>query len=96
MRLLLPSSLTPLLQLIARKGGRFTLSDDSHGPQAVGLNYDRAYEYMSERGLGTLWRLEPAGKGEAGTFRRGCRAVQVDGQPWREQWRSQLASGRHE
>ncbi|GAA5984228.1 hypothetical protein JCM10908_006101 [Rhodotorula pacifica] len=83
-----------VFDLIARKGGRFTLSDDSHGPQAVGLNYDRAYRYMSDRRLGALWRLERAHKGAAGAFRRGCRAVKVDGQPWLDQWPALLTRSR--
>lgn len=33
------------------------MSDDSHGPQAVGLNYDRLYRYMQEVGIKELWYL---------------------------------------
>ncbi len=33
------------------------MSDDSHGPHAVGLNYDRLYRYMQEVGIKELWYL---------------------------------------
>ena len=42
---------------IVKSKGRFTLSDDSHGPQAVGLNYDRLREYVQRMGLKELWYL---------------------------------------
>ena len=38
-------------------GGRLTLSDDSHGPQAVGLHYEDLYRYLGEQNIHTLWRL---------------------------------------
>jgi histidinol-phosphatase (PHP family) len=34
--------------LIRDLGGRFVLSDDSHGPKAVGLNYDRVFRFLRE------------------------------------------------
>ncbi|PFH53503.1 hypothetical protein AMATHDRAFT_137612 [Amanita thiersii Skay4041] len=38
--------------------GRVTLSDDSHGPQAVGRNYDSLREYLISSGVTELWYLE--------------------------------------
>lgn len=45
-------------QLIMKHGGRFALSDDSHGPHAVGLNYDRMAKYVQRLGVEELWVLE--------------------------------------
>ncbi|GAA5899455.1 histidinol-phosphatase [Sporobolomyces salmoneus] len=75
---------------ILAKGGRFTLSDDSHGPQAVGLHYDKAYAYLRDRQVKELWKLVPTGErgsggGEA-EFRRGTKAVRVEGRPWEDEW----------
>lgn len=39
------------------KGGRLTLSDDSHGPQAVGLHYKDAFEYLQAQGVNDLYYL---------------------------------------
>ncbi|TFL04577.1 Polymerase/histidinol phosphatase-like protein [Pterulicium gracile] len=46
-----------VLQLILRLGGRLTLSDDSHGPHAVGLNYPRLRTYLLDQGVTELWHL---------------------------------------
>ncbi|KAI9069175.1 hypothetical protein FKP32DRAFT_1600067 [Trametes sanguinea] len=47
-------------QVILQEGGRFVLSDDSHGPHAVGLNYHRIPEYARRVGIKELWVLERA------------------------------------
>ncbi|OBT68706.1 hypothetical protein VE03_01631 [Pseudogymnoascus sp. 23342-1-I1] len=39
-------------------GGKFTLSDDSHGVAQVGLNFARVKTYLEEVGVETLWYLE--------------------------------------
>lgn len=44
-------------QLIAQLGGRFCLSDDSHGPQAVGLNYGRLRDYLVANKVENIWYL---------------------------------------
>ncbi|KAI0888804.1 histidinol-phosphatase [Annulohypoxylon maeteangense] len=41
-----------------RLGGRFTLSDDSHGIAQLGTNFGRALEYLESLGVGTLWTLK--------------------------------------
>ncbi|GAA5984850.1 hypothetical protein JCM11641_005440 [Rhodosporidiobolus odoratus] len=80
---------TEVLDLILAKGGRLTLSDDSHGPQAVGLHYDRAYEYLREREVKELWQLVPVTKSDvSGKFRRGTRAEKIEGFPWLDVWRT--------
>ncbi|KAH9941534.1 polymerase/histidinol phosphatase-like protein [Amylocystis lapponica] len=45
-------------RLIMECGGRFALSDDSHGPQAVGLNYGRLAQYLQRLEVKELWVLE--------------------------------------
>ncbi|KAL7627279.1 hypothetical protein AAE478_001468 [Parahypoxylon ruwenzoriense] len=40
-----------------RLGGRFTLSDDSHGIAQVGTNYSRALDYLAGMGVTSLWML---------------------------------------
>ncbi|KAF8273580.1 Polymerase/histidinol phosphatase-like protein [Lactarius quietus] len=45
-------------QLIILYGGRFALSDDSHGPHAVGLNYGKTRDYLLDIGVRELWALE--------------------------------------
>ncbi|GAA6058521.1 hypothetical protein JCM10212_006960 [Sporobolomyces blumeae] len=76
---------------ILSRGGRFTLSDDSHGPQAVGLHYDRAYEYLEDRGVRELWYLAPKpSMSQSGDLKQGfvrqVEARRIDGTPWRKEW----------
>ena len=46
-----------LAQYILANKGRITLSDDSHGPQAVGLNYTKMKKYLRANGVKDVWRL---------------------------------------
>ncbi|CAG8973747.1 hypothetical protein HYALB_00007696 [Hymenoscyphus albidus] len=39
-------------------GGRFTLSDDSHGVVQVGTNYLRMFEFLSDLGVEEVWTFE--------------------------------------
>ncbi|KAF7342229.1 Histidinol-phosphatase [Mycena venus] len=68
-----------LLQIILQHGGRLTLSDDSHGPHAVGLNYGRLPEYIQRAGIKELWFLEHSDTPNASG--RNVRATRMD-QPW--------------
>lgn len=45
------------LQLIQEKGGRFTLSDDCHGPNDVGMHYDKLGAYLKEVNVDTIHYL---------------------------------------
>ncbi|KAH0559543.1 hypothetical protein GP486_003946 [Trichoglossum hirsutum] len=49
------------------KGGRFTLSDDSHSVDEVMLNYDRVLRFVKDVGISTLHFLE---RGEASSDSR--------------------------
>ncbi|KAI9500208.1 Polymerase/histidinol phosphatase-like protein, partial [Coemansia spiralis] len=49
-----------LLEEILSKGGRITISDDSHGAQDVGMYYDRLLAYLNEMGAHDLHYLHRA------------------------------------
>lgn len=82
-----------VLRLILSLGGRVALSDDSHGPHAVGLNYGRMKEYLRREGVQEVWRLqiadEPNEKG------RWVKAIKVD--RWWEDafWEKEVRSQRN-
>ncbi|KAM0755680.1 histidinol phosphate phosphatase H [Meredithblackwellia eburnea MCA 4105] len=72
-----------VFEAIVAAGGRFTLSDDSHGPLAIGLHYDKACKYMEDQGLETLFYLKEVsgadGKSE-------LVPTPVQGKPWLKSW----------
>jgi histidinol-phosphatase (PHP family) len=39
-------------------GGKFTLSDDSHGIAQVATNYHRTLGFLENLGVGEVWTLE--------------------------------------
>ncbi|KAI1109710.1 histidinol-phosphatase [Nemania sp. NC0429] len=43
-------------------GGKFTLSDDSHGIAQVGTNFQRALDFLSSLDVTTLWTLRREGQ----------------------------------
>lgn len=64
-------------QAILGAGGRFALSDDSHGPSYVGLNYHRLRSYMEDVGISEIWHLQHSTtQNSAG---RNIQAVRLDG-----------------
>ncbi len=56
------------------------MSDDSHGPHAVGLNYDLTKEYLLSAGVKDLWYLEESEVPNAGG--RKTRPVKLPGEWW--------------
>lgn len=76
-------------QLVLKHGGRFALSDDSHGPNAVGLNYGPLAEYLKAAGVSDLWYLQNSDTQNAAG--RHNRAVRLDGK-WLDSqfWRNKL------
>ncbi|KAF9530503.1 Polymerase/histidinol phosphatase-like protein [Crepidotus variabilis] len=61
---------------IHEAGGRFALSDDSHGPEQVGLNFHRLPAYFQAVGITELWYLaESETPNDAG---RNVRPVRLD------------------
>ncbi|KAH7882870.1 Polymerase/histidinol phosphatase-like protein [Phlebopus sp. FC_14] len=69
-----------VFKLILRLGGRFALSDDSHGPGRVGENYARMRDYLRRMGLKELWFLSRSSGGRV--FERGLSATRVTGDWW--------------
>ncbi|KAJ7215101.1 Polymerase/histidinol phosphatase-like protein [Mycena haematopus] len=65
-----------LLQIILHHGGRLTLSDDSHGPPTVGLNYAQLPEYLQRAGVTELWFLEHSDTPNSSG--RNVRAIKTD------------------
>jgi histidinol-phosphatase (PHP family) len=49
--------------MLKELGGRFTLSDDCHGPGAVANNYHLLLEYLKKTGVTEIYYLK---RGEAG------------------------------
>ncbi|KIP01730.1 hypothetical protein PHLGIDRAFT_20624, partial [Phlebiopsis gigantea 11061_1 CR5-6] len=64
-----------VVELIQAAGGRFALSDDSHGPHAVGLNYSRLFEYARRVGITELYVLEERDVPNSAGRHVGARAV---------------------
>ncbi|KAJ1299998.1 hypothetical protein OPQ81_011832 [Rhizoctonia solani] len=55
-----------IVRLIQSLGGMFVLSDDSHGPGTVGLNYDKLEAYAKEMGVTRVACLERVGSSNIG------------------------------
>ncbi|CZS97766.1 hypothetical protein WAI453_008821 [Rhynchosporium graminicola] len=56
-----------------KMGGRLTLSDDSHGIEQVGTNFERAIPYLESLDVQELYTLQ--GKGVSGTAEVGVKRV---------------------
>lgn len=70
-------------QLIMDLGGRFALSDDAHGADIVGLNYDRLRSYLVDTlGVPSIWYLERCNELNRGG--RKVRAVEIKGSWWED------------
>jgi len=67
-------------EVIMLHGGRFALSDDSHGPHAVGLNYRKTREYLMRIGVQELWALERTNV--SNSWGRHTTPVRVGGDWW--------------
>ncbi|THH09708.1 hypothetical protein EW145_g1820 [Phellinidium pouzarii] len=77
-----------VVEFVLQCEGRFTMSDDSHGPHAVGLNYDRLYNYLRDVGIKDLWYLERGDSVNPGIGGRQMRAAKLEGDWWlNEFWR---------
>ena len=47
-----------ICEVFKEMGGRFTISDDSHGVAQVGTNYARVIEYLRVLGVEVVWTFE--------------------------------------
>ncbi|OSD01108.1 histidinol phosphate phosphatase H [Trametes coccinea BRFM310] len=83
-----------VVEVILQAGGRFVLSDDSHGPHAVGLNYHRIPAYARRVGITELWVLERARGEERNAAGRAVVPRRVEGD-WLEHpfWRRTAGNG---
>jgi len=68
--------------MIVKHGGKFGLSDDSHGKHAVGLNYGRLADYLKVSGITEIYCLSRCVGEEGGVDARKTRPVVVNGD-WR-------------
>ena len=50
-----------VVRMIQDEGGKFALSDDSHGPERVGLNFNRLKAWAQGLGIDVVWKLERRG-----------------------------------
>ena len=50
-----------VVRMIQGEGGKFALSDDSHGPERVGLNFNRLKPWAQGLGIDGVWKLERRG-----------------------------------
>lgn len=78
--------MTHFIQLILASGGRFTISDDSHGPHAVGLNYQRLYGYLRDIDVKELWYLADRSTTSASIGGRRVSAARLGGEWWRDEF----------
>ena len=69
-----------ILDMILSLNGRICLSDDAHSHEQVGLNYDRARDFLTRKGVKSIWMLQR--KKSASTdgvpFPRGTYAAEVE------------------
>ncbi|KAG7451511.1 histidinol phosphate phosphatase H [Guyanagaster necrorhizus] len=80
-----------VVEIIVKHGGRFTLSDDSHGPHAVGLNYDRVAKYLRSVNIAELWYLQKSINVNAAG--RKIQPVRLEGDWWNHAfWHGRLHS----
>ncbi|KAH8112391.1 histidinol phosphate phosphatase H [Phellopilus nigrolimitatus] len=71
-----------VVELVLNFGGRFTISDDSHGPHAVGLNYNKLHRYLRDIGIEELWYLSKDTQTELGREKRCLKPVKLIGDWW--------------
>ncbi|TFK31638.1 Polymerase/histidinol phosphatase-like protein [Crucibulum laeve] len=78
-----------IVKTVLKHGGHFALSDDSHGPHAVGLNYHRVVGYLQSVGVSEIWYLKPSSSSNAAG--RTMAPVKLDGDWWNHPfWRKRV------
>lgn len=53
-----PYPARPIAEAWLKMGGKFTMSDDSHGIAQVATNYERALDYLESLGVKEVWTLQ--------------------------------------
>lgn len=66
-----PYPAADIIGLVQKHEARLTLSDDTHTPGNVGLNYWRAFEYLKSHDIRELYYLERCDLGTEGAGKRG-------------------------
>lgn len=64
-----PYPARPIAEEWLRMGGKFTVSDDSHGIAQVATNYGRALDYLESLGVKEVWTLRREQSGEKSTLK---------------------------
>lgn len=64
-----------ICELFMNMGGKFTLSDDSHGIAQVGTNFQKGIAFLEELGVSGLWTL--FGKEKSTTASKGLKSVSL-------------------
>ena len=70
-----PYPAADILTLVQTHQARLTLSDDTHTPENVGLNYWRVFEYLKSHDIKNLYHLERCDRGAREAGRRGYTVV---------------------
>lgn len=85
-----PYPASEILSLVQTHGARLTLSDDTHTPENVGLNYWRVFEYLKSHDIRDLYYLERCEKGAPGAMTCGRTVVKKYNGLWStdEFWRT--------
>lgn len=74
-----------VLQEFLKMGGKFTLSDDSHGIDQVGLNFKRVQQYLLDVGIKQLWSFERDNKGDLADTSVQVKDLKLDAHPFTPQ-----------
>ncbi|TIA69915.1 hypothetical protein E3P92_03324 [Wallemia ichthyophaga] len=70
-----PYPASDILYLVKTHGARLTLSDDTHTPENVGLNYWRVFEYLKSHDIRDLYYLQRCEKSAPGAMSCGRTVV---------------------
>lgn len=69
-------------QEFLKMDGKFTLSDDSHGINQVGLNFKRVQTYLLDIGIKQLWSFERDGNGDLADTSLQVKDLKLDAHPF--------------
>ena len=65
-----PYPASDILMILRQHNAKLTLSDDTHSPENVGLNYWRVFEYLKSHDITCLWYLKRCEVGTIGAGKR--------------------------
>ncbi|KAF2746354.1 histidinol phosphate phosphatase H [Sporormia fimetaria CBS 119925] len=74
-----PYPCLPICQYFMSLGGRFTISDDSHGVAQLGTNYHRLLDFIKKVGIETIWYADRRTQSTSDArFRAGFSSMSVE------------------